>query len=143
MIYKIGLIILITGMTSLYFKKNNQENQQRIKEIKHLTTQTKKSIDETKKRVLNDLKNSIQKVADKEIIKVKNEKFHLIETEEVNEQFPLIETPVDKHNQVENKVIELINKGFSNRKIKRLSNQRRKYIKKLRKEVLRNHSLLQ
>jgi hypothetical protein len=41
MIYKIGLIILITGMTSLYFKKNNQENQQRIKEIKHLTTQTK------------------------------------------------------------------------------------------------------
>ena len=127
-------------MTSLYFKKNNQENQQRIKEIKHLTTQSKKSLDETKKRVLNDLKNSIQKVADKEIIKVKNEKFHLIETEKVNEQLSLVQNTMDKHN--ENEVIEFINKGYSNRKIKRLTHQRKKYIRKLRKEVSRNQSLL-
>ena len=140
MVYKIGLIILITGMTSLYFKKNNQENQQRIKEIKHLTTQSKKSLDETKKRVLNDLKNSIQKVADKEIIKVKNDKFHLIETEKVNEQLSLVQNTMDKHD--ENEVIEFINKGYSNRKIKRLTHQRKKYIRKLRKEVYRNQSLL-
>lgn len=144
MVYKIGLIILITGMTSLYFTKNNQENQQRIKEIKHLTTQTKKSLNETKKIILSDLKNTIQKVADKDRIKVKkektNEKFHLIETEKVKEQLSLIQNTMDKHN--ENEVIEFINKGYSNRKIKKLTHQRKKYIRKLRKEVSRNQSLL-
>lgn len=136
MLQKITLLVLTAAGTSFFInnkdkvdqKKNLTELNNQIHKIKKenaeiiLSKSSENKLDKTTSEVIHNHKKEIESSASNLLF---------VETEKVHEQLSLLNNEEAKG--YDEKIIELINKGYSNRTIKKITNEKKSYIRKLRR----------
>ena len=129
MLQKISFIVLTAG-AAVFIKKNNHEKNEDVSLLKTQITNTKKEV--PKKIFLFNPKqkeNNRKKTHEK---KLGHETDIFIQTDEVNEQLFLLDHLTEENS--EERVVQLMQKGYTNHKIKKMTNLSKAHIKTLRKK---------